>query len=232
MPVLFYRPDETYGGFCNFSGHPVFVYDNEWPTSEHAFQAMKFSPHRLDLLHKVRLAKTPREAANIGRDRSNPIHESWETPPLPLFERLPDARHPLLHPDDGMQHRQPLFNALRDLVMYEVVYAKMTQHPDLRALLLGTRDDAIIEASSKDAYWGWGADRRGENKLGRILMAVRNALSYGALSETALGKPSGVKFRCTALYPWRAEYGPGEHPDATSMGREGYECLNCGLQFE
>jgi ribA/ribD-fused uncharacterized protein len=38
----------------------------------------QFFPHRLDLVEKICEVKTPKEAAKIGRDRTNPLRENWE----------------------------------------------------------------------------------------------------------------------------------------------------------
>jgi len=41
MPILFYRVNEPFGCFSNFSRHPVSIDGRTWPTTEHYFQAMK-----------------------------------------------------------------------------------------------------------------------------------------------------------------------------------------------
>jgi ribA/ribD-fused uncharacterized protein len=61
-------------------------------------------------------------------------------------------------------------------IMREAVFAKFTQHPDLREILVGTGDAHIVEHSKKDSYWGDGGDGKGKNVLGKILMAVRKRL--------------------------------------------------------
>lgn len=233
MAIKFYKTRGPYGGFSNFSPHKVRVHGMTWPTSEHAFQAMKFAPHRPDLIRAVHATATPSLAAEMGRDRSLPLADGWERPPQLLPYRLVD--HAELQVDDGFQHQEPLFNRLKDVVMYEVVYSKMTQHPELRALLLRTESEAIVEASPKDAYWAWGADEKGESKLGRILMSVRSALVRGAATKTAFGKPDRVAFTCTAEYPWQPEFGEGLHPDTEAEGRRAgtfLECTHCGHLFE
>jgi N-glycosidase YbiA len=50
------------------------------------------------------------------------------------------------------------------------------QHEELRALLLGTGGAQLIEHTENDDFWGDGGDGSGRNELGRILMAVRDAL--------------------------------------------------------
>jgi predicted NAD-dependent protein-ADP-ribosyltransferase YbiA (DUF1768 family) len=74
--------------------------------------------------------------------------------------------------------------------MYEVVYAKIVQHPDLHKLLLETGTEHIIEATATDPYWGWGKTTKGVNKLGRLFMAIRTALRRSANTSVAFGKPS------------------------------------------
>src|SRR5438874_9954904 len=75
--ILFYRINEPYGGFSNFSPYPVEMKDRIWPTSEHYFQAQKFA----GTLHEeaVRLAKSPMIAARMGRNRKLPLRRDWET---------------------------------------------------------------------------------------------------------------------------------------------------------
>jgi len=65
------------------------------------------------------------------------------------------------------------WHKLKDTLMYKGVYAKFTQNPNLRARLLET-GDAILQENSKDTYWGNGIDNSGKNKLGKIMMKVRD----------------------------------------------------------
>jgi N-glycosidase YbiA len=50
--------------------------DLYWYTSEHYFQSQKF----VGTLHveQIRLAKTPKQAANMGRERKRPLRPDWE----------------------------------------------------------------------------------------------------------------------------------------------------------
>ncbi|NJM11889.1 MAG: NADAR family protein [Synechococcaceae cyanobacterium SM1_2_3] len=75
-PIQFYRQDESYGCFSNFSAHPIVAKGKVWPTSEHYFQAQKFA----DTVHEepIRLAPSPTRAAKMGRDRSRPLRSDWE----------------------------------------------------------------------------------------------------------------------------------------------------------
>jgi hypothetical protein len=61
-------------------------------------------------------------------------------------------------------------------IMTDAVRAKFTQHPELRAILLGTGEAKIVEHTENDDYWGDGGDGSGRNMLGQILMRVRDEL--------------------------------------------------------
>ena len=76
MPIYFYSTRDAYGCFSNFSAHGLELKGKWWPTSEHYFQAQKFAGTEHEEL--VRLAKTPKQAAEMGRDRSRPLRQDWE----------------------------------------------------------------------------------------------------------------------------------------------------------
>lgn len=65
---------------------------------------------------------------------------------------------------------------VKDSVMKECVRAKFSQHKELQEQLLSTGDEEIIEDSPIDWYWGCGADGKGKNKLGKIIMEIREEL--------------------------------------------------------
>lgn len=68
------------------------------------------------------------------------------------------------------------WESVKDAIMREAVLAKFTQHEDIRAVLLGTGDAKLVEHATNDDYWGDGGDGHGKNKLGLILMSVREEL--------------------------------------------------------
>ncbi len=76
MPIYFYSTQGNYGCFSNFSAHGIRLEGKWWPTTEHYFQAQKFAGTEHE--EQVRLAKTPRQAANMGRDRKRPLRSDWE----------------------------------------------------------------------------------------------------------------------------------------------------------
>lgn len=67
------------------------------------------------------------------------------------------------------------WEAIKDQIMCQVVQAKFTQNPDLMEKLKATGDAVLVEGNTwDDRYWGI-CRGSGQNKLGRILMALRDA---------------------------------------------------------
>lgn len=73
--IEFYTTKGNYGCFSNFSRHPVKLKDQIWPTSEHYFQAQKFAGTKFE--SAVRKCDSPKEAAEMGRDRALPLRPDW-----------------------------------------------------------------------------------------------------------------------------------------------------------
>jgi ribA/ribD-fused uncharacterized protein len=74
--INFYSAKGEYGCFSNFSRHSVKLKGETWPTSEHYFQAQKFAGTSHE--SQVRKAASPKEAADMGRDRKRPLRKDWE----------------------------------------------------------------------------------------------------------------------------------------------------------
>jgi ribA/ribD-fused uncharacterized protein len=94
-------------------------------------------------------------------------------------EEVRQAKSPMIAARLGRSRKQPLrkdWESVKDAVMREAVLAKFEQHDDLRATLLGTSDALLVEHTANDSYWGDGGDGSGKNKLGKILMSVREEL--------------------------------------------------------
>ena len=127
--------------------------DEDWPSTEHFFQAQKFVGTPIE--DKIRKCGSAREAFELAR---KPQYQAW------------------LHPE---WHK-----GVKDDVMLLAVKEKFTQHEDLQKKLLQTGEREIVEHTANDSYWGdgggWG---RGQNKLGKILMQVRNELKEGIQSD-------------------------------------------------
>jgi ribA/ribD-fused uncharacterized protein len=75
--IRFYSVGDAYGELSNFAPYPIMLAGKRWPTSEHYFQAQKFTDPKLR--EKIRRANTPMIAARLGRDRSAPLRRDWES---------------------------------------------------------------------------------------------------------------------------------------------------------
>jgi N-glycosidase YbiA len=74
--INFYRVNDPYGCFSNFSPHPVFI-GTMWPTNEHYFQAQKFLGQPEPYM-AILMDPSPMNAARIGRDRHWNLRPDWE----------------------------------------------------------------------------------------------------------------------------------------------------------
>jgi ribA/ribD-fused uncharacterized protein len=94
-------------------------------------------------------------------------------------EEVRQAKTPALAARIGRDRQRPLrrdWESVKDQVMLEAVRAKFSQHAELQAILLGTGDALLVEHTENDSYWGDGGDGSGKNRLGQILMQVREEL--------------------------------------------------------
>ncbi|MCX4676437.1 NADAR family protein [Streptomyces sp. NBC_01433] len=91
MTIYFYGSDEVpYGCFSNFSDHGLDLDGQWWPTSEHYFQAQKYVGTRH--AERIRRARTPLRAAELGRDASVPLRRDWERVKDDVMRRAVDAK--------------------------------------------------------------------------------------------------------------------------------------------
>ncbi len=97
----------------------------------------------------------------------------------PHEQRIRLAKSPMIAARLGRSRAQAFrsdWERVKDDAMRTAVLAKFTQHPEIRAQLLATGDEELVEATTRDLYWGCGSSGTGKNMLGKILMEVRTAL--------------------------------------------------------
>ncbi|XP_010426181.1 PREDICTED: riboflavin biosynthesis protein PYRR, chloroplastic [Camelina sativa] len=155
--IFFYKTWDLYGSFSNFSPHPIRMPCGEenddymtWPSVEHYYQANKFvgveNPMAHDCVEKIRTARSPEEAALIGRStlRQKPelVRSDWED--------------------------------VKIEVMYMALKCKFSTYPHLKSMLLSTAGSVLVESSPHDLFWGGGREGEGLNYLGRLLMQLRS----------------------------------------------------------
>lgn len=74
--IKFYKRNDPYGCFGNFSRHSIELNGKTWPTTEHYFQAQKFAGTPYE--EQVRACATPKEARETGIRRDLPLRKDWE----------------------------------------------------------------------------------------------------------------------------------------------------------
>jgi len=171
-PILFYHVHEKWGEFSNFAegfkikarikqnvnspiDQSIFLTELlSWKTSEHLFQALKFSDGKVDsleLIMKINFCSSAKEARKIANSSENKIfiRKDW--------------------------HYGYKLSAMR-----WVIWEKVRQNPEFRELLISTNGRKIVEntslASYDDSFWGNGPNGKGKNNLGIILEEIRNCL--------------------------------------------------------
>ncbi|AKM80189.1 TPA: DUF1768 domain-containing protein [Candidatus Saccharibacteria bacterium] len=73
------------------------------------------------------------------------------------------------------QHRSD-WNEVKVDVLTNIIRQKALQNPDVKEALLRTGVEEIVEVNPKDSFWGSGADGKGWNYTGKILMKIREEL--------------------------------------------------------
>lgn len=94
-------------------------------------------------------------------------------------EQIRKANTPRLAAQMGRDRRyklRPDWESCKETIMLEALMAKFQQHAELAELLLSTGTASIVERTENDHYWGDGGDGSGSNRLGILLMTVRQQL--------------------------------------------------------
>lgn len=104
-------------------------------------------------------------------------------PTDPLWaESIRLSTSPKVAKDMGRDKAHPVradWDQVKDDVMRHAVLKKFQTYPALRAELLGTQSAELFEDSPKDAYWGVGPTGNGQNKLGKLLVEIRELMRQG-----------------------------------------------------
>ena len=154
--VFFY--EQEFYVFSNFSSFAI-IFDNRlFPTSEHAYHYMKFSNEGDAFM--------PEPGINVG------IRMQMQS----IILTAPSAHNAFELGQNNKQHRRKDWDDVKVSIMKQILEAKVTQHPYVMKKLIQSGDRELIEDSWRDDYWGWGPNKDGQNKLGKIWMELRKEL--------------------------------------------------------
>ncbi len=152
--IFFYQKSKPYYEFTNFYEAPFMLDSTIWPTSEHYYQAMKFTDAGLQ--NQISRAPTARAAFNLAHTYSNQVRADWSRVNLQTMKRA--------------------------------VWEKFWQSSRLMMSLISTGAAVLIEdAKAHDAFYGAGADYKGYNYLGRILMLERTCFQRNIILYATQG---------------------------------------------
>jgi N-glycosidase YbiA len=94
-------------------------------------------------------------------------------------EEIRRAKAPMIAARLGRNRKWPLrrdWEGVKEEVMRKALHAKFTQHEELKKLLLNTADAVLVEHTANDSYWADNGDGTGKNRLGALLMELREQL--------------------------------------------------------
>ncbi len=166
--IGFYDKNQPYYEFTNVAATPFKIIigaaENVAVSSECLYQAMKgvqsngvLSREALAVLN----AKEPnqqRAGQTLAGTNMTIFHGPTSIPVPGSVRRFCDADY-----------------SVKEESMRQILLCKFSQNPPLLGMLLGTGDALLVEnAGAKDPFWGNGADGKGRNALGKVLMAVRD----------------------------------------------------------
>lgn len=158
-PVFFFMGNPALNEnkmFSNMHEAPVQIDGVTFPTVEHYFQWSKAKMFGdADMQAKIMKTASPKSAKGFGKKVKNFDAEAWDEK--------------------------------KDSIMRTAVKAKLMQHPDILKKLRETGTRPIAEADPRGKYWGIGTSAEtskakdvsrwpGQNKMGKILMELRDEL--------------------------------------------------------
>lgn len=78
----------------------------------------------------------------------------------------------------GQSRKYKLREDWEDAKEQVMLYAlrRKFQHPKLKQLLINTKNRELVENSPHDKYWGIGKGGKGKNRLGKLLVEVREEI--------------------------------------------------------
>ena len=101
-----------------------------------------------------------------------------------IQEKIRQIASPMDAALEGRNRQNPLrqdWEEVKDKVMLQALRMKFSQNPEISKELLATGDAILIEHTRNDDYWADGGDGSGKNKLGLLLMQVREELKNSNL---------------------------------------------------
>ena len=185
-PLLTKQEVDEWEWLSNFYPAPFELEGVKYATSEHRFQSQRFKrgpssesdamkEMRMQFAATIATAKTANSAFMMARYVSYRKNDNraYVRIAFPSQNWIRDVI--MGYYNDGLAVFDD--NHSDDYaIMVDANRAKFSQNPVLRAKLIATGNDELIEHTKRDSLWGDGGDGTGANALGRALMQVRAEL--------------------------------------------------------
>lgn len=184
--IKFFRPScdkPDYYEFSNFYLSPIIINGFTYFSVEHYFQSEKFNYNSDNLEYTkeyyelIKNTDCSMKVKNLGTQTINKRGEHWYINKDKKY--LGKVNEQIRKYKDLGVIIRPEWNNIRNNIMYDGLYAKFTQHKDLKDLLLSTGEFKLIESSPYESYWGVagvGYETENNNWLGKLLMVLREEL--------------------------------------------------------
>lgn len=171
--VCFYKtgPTEFLGNFADCP-NGVTVFGEKFPCAEAAFQYRKFQ------LAAQNLPNGHPQKNQLLNDINKFKYDSGED--AFMIRQRYDQQYAGIYAPNWL-------TGGRDQAMWEVLQAKFNQNPTLKQQLDQTKGAYLLEhnqVKGRDTYWSDDFDGKGNNMLGKMLMAIRDSKSKPPVGDT------------------------------------------------
>ena len=182
--IFFHDPKDIHyylsNSFTNNNGIPLFIDENgeKWYSVEAYYQAHKFmhSKRGCEYAKWIQKADTPHKAYLLGQKyicRMMPAHNICVSKKEQVSIRYLMCEYMKIREADCIQN----WEEIREDVMHKALTFKFTQDPFLKRKLIRTGCSILRHYVKDDPYWGEFWKNGGSNRLGKILMEIRNKLN-------------------------------------------------------
>lgn len=161
--------EALFGELANFyrTNSPIIYQRKPYPTAEHLFHSLKYmypgaNPRYLEYAERIRNVNTPYQAKILGKQLHYTKY-AWQRNLSNVIKSYSDVKLNSVELDNR-----------RYQIMYIAIKSKMEQNEHCQNVLLATGNNYIVKLGHD--YWGINPDGSGQNKIGEILMIVRNEL--------------------------------------------------------
>ena len=184
----------SYFEFSNYySSDFVDVDGIRYLNNECFYQSRKFfssNGRTMEYFNLIIQTDSPQKSKDMGAQRKNYRGDAWLiNKSKPYLGKVSDAI-------DNYKDIRMVDNweMIKEEVMYYGLKLKFSQNAKLKSLLLNTGSSVIVEDSARDYYWGNGKDKTGKNRLGVLLMYLREELKPKSIYIIGNGIMDGSKF--------------------------------------